>query len=462
MIIEYLKGRYGISVRTLRTVFPAVPAALCAFLAVWGGTGSRLYQRPDLNRFLETYFKEPFLAFLVILTLWFISALRIRPDRKDEYRMLDALPLSPRKIGLHFVLQNGFDDFWVPWISLLLVASLYEIAPVSYLCRVGLMTVLGYALSTGFHAVWQCRAAVRAGSIRTTFPNRNHPMITGISILFFALFHWTFLMNPVLVSGAAFWIAVAAAGMCIAAIPVLARRAFTKWLQANGIHRSAGRDGSFSGAFLLRFPGRLPGIPPLLLKNFIRGARMTHPVSYLMTAAFVLALARVSMNNQSLADRMSVMVGVIAVFSCLFSYGVMTRLSEGNEPAQLLYSLPMRKRTLYLSEFLPAFSGLALINAVLSAVLFVSSRDAGSSAALWLKSTAVSAVFLLLAVNTAVADYPDVKKARRKYMIRLFAMVMASAVFYRFHEAAVLLILILSFLPLRRLCLYRTSAKHGR
>jgi len=456
IVVSQLACRRSAFIRFVRTAIPVLSAVSILTALGLGGFQRSLFQQPDVDPFFERYFEEPFLFFIVLLVLWFMTASIRNPSRMEESRYLNSLAISHKEFGTYFIVQDMKRYAWVLIGNLALYGSMHRLAPAPFLFRAGILSIQVFALSVMINLAWQCTWSIRDRRGKSTFPIQNDPVGLFVSILCFAMLQWTFLIKPAWISGYCFWIIYAGSCLCMAVLCVRIVKLFQKWIEKNSMYsvrKSADQETRSEAVDFMHGPSAR--VEPMLMKNVLKTKRQMNGRKYLVTFFFITAAYLVSSNNLDLTDRSMVLLGLGAIYSYLFTMHHVTRFSREEEPDQLLYALPIQKRNLYLSGFLPAWMFLAAVNAVFALLIFISSVDFALSFMFWLKSAVITSIFCLMAMNSVMTHYPDARGAERSFVQWTFGLFILTAVFLKFYPWIIGIILLASFVKLRKVHLYR-------
>ncbi|MBN2354508.1 hypothetical protein JXO59_00260 [candidate division KSB1 bacterium] len=422
----------------------------------YGAMGTGLFIQPDADKLLEIFFKEPFVLFIVLLIIWFTASMRVVTGRLLEYRYLNSLPLSSKRLCCYFFVQDLRRFRWVPLCVLVILVGLLTVAPMVYLCRVAMLTILSYGLVISLVLI----AHLETGrNSRINYLYRLAPWRTLLSIAFFALLICTGLVVPQLISGVFFWPVVAVLVTVIFALLRLAQLRFERWRRQNRAfvspevrkdRRNVGR-----GRMSLLFD-RISALNPWLGKNLLAALRRRQGGVLFLTALFIALSYLASMNNQLMHHRMYVLLAIAAIYSVFFAAQTIDRFASSEESTQIIYALPVSKSAWYGSIFFPALGWLTGIYTLFGALIAMYSLKLATY--FWLQSLFIGVVVLILALNSALISFPDVKTGKKYFIYLILAMIVLSALFYKYHLLIMILMILFSLLRIFRVKLYRMAA----
>lgn len=177
--------------------------ALTLATAFWFGCfGAKLFERPDSERFLATFFKEPFWVMIGLFIAWYTSSFKHSPSRIAEYQFLNSLPMSAERICDRFIYQDLLRYAWVPGFVSFLYLGLLPLAPISHLSRLAIWAIFSFFLfvisNTALHFLVVLR---RKKSRKYVYPRRNNPMIIAFLIFGYSVLQLSFIIQPSLASG---------------------------------------------------------------------------------------------------------------------------------------------------------------------------------------------------------------------------------------------------------------------
>jgi hypothetical protein len=272
----------------------------------------------------------------------------------------------------------------------------------------------------------------------------------------FAALQFVFVTRPALAAGYAFWLALGAAAGATAVLVLLARRAFVPF-QAHAVffRTAGGPDRRLRAPGRLDPFGRLAALDPLLVKNAVRLWRERSPAAVVQTAVLAALVYLVATNNADPGDRARILLFFALVYAFLFALRQVERFTAEGEPPELLYALPVGRLRLYLAGLVPAAGVLAAVVAVLAAFVLASGGGAAAAVSFAGRAAGGGLVFLVLAANAGLSRYADPAGARARYLAWALTLVVLASVFYPFRAFVVPPLVLLSFVPLRPLRLYR-------
>jgi len=267
------------------------------------------------------------------------------------------------------------------------------------------------------------------------------------------------IIEPRLASGYLFWIVF---GLLLTAGYVsllVARILFDKWQRRNLAFRMS--VGSTTGARPISLPftnsvDMFSKLSPLLCKNLLKIMREKQSFSVVLTASYVFLVYMVSMNNVFLQDRISVLLALSYLYSFIYAYRSTNHFSPDEESPALIYAFPYRKSEFLLSVFTPAIAWLAIVITFLTCMILISGSGVVSAGRFWLQSFLVASTVLSIAANLALAFYPEIKEAQKRFVRWTIILVLLMAAFYRFHIVIAILLVSLSFYMLHRMKFYKT------
>lgn len=420
-------------------------------LLIAGGRSPARDLLPQGDR-LENFFKEPFLAFCIICFGWFVQALRMDPQRRDQVRYLVSLPSSGRAV-YHFIFFTEWRGLlWVPACLGLIYTGLAVMAPWPYLCRLALITLL-------FHAM--ALLAVHTGHL--LFMLRTHGRINFLikvealfllpAILLFAAAVLSGLIWPAAISGASFGLVLAVSLLLMFGGLELNSRLFTRWLLSAALYRvPVTRRKIIGSSQSLELIGRRAN--PWLWKYLMRGRRQPNRSLLILTAVFIVLASLAAMNNRLASDRTAVLLALTLFYASIYVYQFMAQSSGAEEPPAQLYALPVRTLDRFSAMMIPAAAWLAGCFLITGAL--VARWSLSLAAGFWIRTALIGTAMLLCGVLWTLAHYPDLKKAQSAYSYTLLAAVIGSALFYPFHPFIIAALALLPLWRLRSLRYFRT------
>ena len=407
------------------------------------------------------FFKEPFIMILGLYTAWFISSFRTMPSRRKEFNLLNSLPINDRRICNYFMGRDFFQNAWVPGLTIFLYLSLLSVTPVSHLIRLSLLTLLIYfifiVLKVSLHLLI---AVKRKGFEVYKYPDQNNPILMILNITGFALSQLVFILNPQLSSGTFFVIFMIFLSSICLSLLMLAHKFFNRWKNGNLVFRIKADStkemisSEYSGSNLFQ---KYPKFHPILIKNILKIIKGKNRLSLLLTVVFISFAYLVSLNNERLEDSIAVLFGILCFYTFLFSYRAINQFTSNNESPELIYLLPLKKWDLYVYHFVPLWLWIAIVALLCTILILVSCSSLALAGIFLLKSMAAGFIFLQGALNYTLGSYPNNKKAKKHFLYWCVSMLVLSAVFYIYAIIVIILMVIISFFPLRKMKLYKVS-----
>jgi len=420
-----------------------------------------LHERPDPDTFLMVFFKEPFIMTLGLYTTWFISSFRTLPSRREEFRLLNSLPIANKKICDYFIVKDLLQYGWAPGFIIILNLGLLSVSPFSHLIRLSLLTLFIYIIIIIIKICLHIFIAIkRKGFEIYKYPIQNNPIIMALIITGFALTQLACIVNPALSSGTFFVISVMMSGAVCFSLLFLAQKLFDRWKNENLAFRIR-TDGSeemlSSGHTVSNFFQRFPDFNPLLIKNILKIVRGKNRISLLLTVIFILCAYLLSLNNERIEDSIAVLFGILCFYAFLFAYRTINQFTSDHEPPELIYLLPLKKKDIYVFHLLPLWGWFFIVAFLCTMLILVSGSPLSSAGIFLLKSMAAGFIFLQVAFNYTFSAYPDNKKAKKHFIYWCFTMVILSAIFYVSAIAVIVLMFIVSIFPLKKINFYKVS-----
>jgi hypothetical protein len=406
-----------------------------------GGFGRGLFQRPHSSDFIDFFIKEGMLPLILAAVFVYIILIKSRPRRLEEYRYLSSLPLTFAKLADHLLLQELGRFIWLPAVPILILWTLTALAPITFICRVSLIIILFYgALYSGATAL-----LFLIPSKRNNVLIKHNPILVFLFLFVFVVGTIMFVSMDAYVSGVGFWILLATLSVSIFLFRGLLRKALSSWFKKNNLFRmptmaqSHQRRQSFP---LLNFQGLSQ---PLLTKNLLKFARENSRYVLFLTLVYICAGYLASRNNARLEDFKSILLTFTVIYALFFSLKSQSYFSGSTESTQLAYSLPVRRRDLYLSVYVPAALWVLAITTIFT-VLAVTFRIGPAAGVLfWIKAAGLSLVFVTTALNFAFRSYPDDKKAQASFLYWGLSLVVLIALFYGIRYWIILAMCVVSF-----------------
>ncbi len=421
-----------------------------------GGVESALSHVPADDRTFVIFFKELFFPFLILMLAWFLALVKENPYRVREFFWLTSLPLCSTKLSLHLLFRAFFATLWVWFFTLLLIKGLYFVTPPPYLCRLVLIMLLVYLLVLELHQLLHLYLSrYTAFSASFAFPACHHPLVALVAALLYLSVLFTAIVVPFWLSGQAFWIALSVVLILIVAGFLLYRRGLSRWLFLLPFRFENMKPGWIKLIHLLR--SRLH-LPPLLFKKSCRMIRRMSGGMLGLSSGFILLTWLISHNNEQLGDALDVIYYLSMAFAVFIAFRIFHFNRASIESPQFFYAMPLRHKALYISIWLPWALWSALVFLPTGILVFVSKQAPLMQALPCYAQTWLGAqVWLLAAVNFVLVYYPDMKTAQKQYTYWMLVLVVLFALFYPYRHAVAMLLLFLSFVPLRRVSFYFTT-----
>ena len=435
-------------------------AVISASLLLYSGTSPLLGQgppRPDV--FVGEFLKEPFLIFVLALVFWWIALIRKNPVRLEEYRLLNSLPLTRERITDHFILQDLQRSIWLLALNLALVYGMASLAPLAHLHRIAVLSLLHYGSAIFLNMTLHSALAVFSKKIIPANPlSLLHPVLSLMVILYFGLGELIIILVPEWATGSTFW---AWLGL-LAALSMLlwqtARLAFSKWQRMNTIFLHPANE-SVKSVLVNSYDQwfRAKGLDPLLISNLLKILRTNNKAALALTMTFIILGYQVSRNNARHDDFLAVLLGISIFYGAIFTYRAMRAFSEFEQAPEVIYAIPLSKRQVYASVFLPAFVWLAGIFSAFGFLSWIATSSVTLAGKFWLDAMTAGTALLLAAVNYSLGHYPDLKKAQQGFTFWGLVLLILSALFYPYRILVLLLMTIYSIRPLQRFQFFRRT-----
>lgn len=435
-------------------------AVISASLLLYNGTSPLLGQGPPQpDVFVGEFLKEPFLILMLALVFWWIALIRKNPVRLEEYRLLNSLPLTRKGITDHFILQDLQRSSWLLALNLALVYGMASLAPLAHLHRIAVLSLLHYGSAIFLNMTLHSALAVFSKKIIAANPlSLLHPVLLLIVMLYFGLGELIIILVPEWATGSSFW---AWFGL-FAAVSLLlwqtARLAFSKWQRMNTIFLHPAKESAKSVLDTYqdnRFP--VNGLDALLISNLLKILRTSNKAALVLTMTFVTLGYLVSRNNARHDDFLAVLLGISIFYSMIFAYRSMRAFSEFEQAPEIIYALPLSKRQVYASIFLPAFVWLAGIFSAFGFLSWIATSSITLAGKFWLDAMLAGTALLFAAVNYSLGHYPDLKKAQQGFAFWGLSLVILGALFYPYRILVLLLMTIYSIRPLQRFQFFRRT-----
>ncbi len=457
---DYFVGRFPGSLHLpLKLGISIALVFIMAAMFLLGCVGRSLFEQPDSDQFLAIFFQEPFVILITLVVVWYTVSFKSTPARLDEYKFLSSLPISAGSICDRFIGQDLLRYSWVPGLGIVIYFGLLPVSPISHLFRLSILTVFGFILFVVANTVLHLLSSLKGRNPGSyAYPGRTNPIIIAVIILGYAVSQMSFIITPALASGYQFWIVFILLLLGNSASLVLARFLFSKWQTKNSAFQMWADQTITVRSSWLRASNQFrlfAKTDPFLLKNLLKIRRENTGFSMILTAMFIMLAYLISMNNENINDSISVLFAISCIYSFLIAFRTINQFSPDEESPDLVYSLPLRTWNLYFSVFIPAMGWLAVVLASLTILI---SGGAGSLAGSFLlQSLFAAAAFLLVASNYALGSYPDIKEAQKRFLYWTTALMVLTAVLYKYRIITVSLLIILPFLQLRKVRFYRVG-----
>ena len=414
-------------------------------LAAVGGSGAALAARPRGDAHLE-FFKEAFLVFCVVCAGWYTTALRRNPRRREEYLYLFSLPLQGPGLYRYFLLREWSASLWVPTCCGVLFAGLAGLAPVPFLCRLTLVTLLLYAAV--LVAVHAAHLLLMVQSRRANLLYKTEAWILLPALVLFMIAVMAAVAEPGLVTGHRFWLVLLSGLGGIAASIWLNGCLFERWHHAHGLwHAPQNQTRRVAAAAASPWPS---WSSPWLWKNLLRIRRQTGKGIICLTGIFIALAYLAAMNNPLPEDRAAVLLALTLLYTAVFVYLSMQSLASGEEPPGIVYALPVRTLPWLAAVLLPAALWLAAVFLVTGTLVAIWSLPL--AARFWFRAVLAGGAMLLCGAQLAPGFYPDLKGAQTRYTWYMLGALVLSALFFVLYP---LFLALLVLLPARRLAAMR-------
>ncbi|MFC1564627.1 hypothetical protein ACFL6G_06795 [candidate division KSB1 bacterium] len=442
---------------------PVLVSIAVIFIAslLFGGTGTGLREFPDPGRFPDLFFAEPFVVLIFMSVIWFTTLIKSDASRLNETRFLNSLPVDKKSIINHLLIRDCLTHSWFPMIILVLFISLTEVSAIPYLCRTAVFLLLFYIFVLTINAFLHLTISLKAkngGGVG--YPVKNNLYLTlGLILIFDTVLLLTVIV-PAVISGYTFWLVLIFLSLSGYFLIVRTQNTFREWVDRNCIYITSRTDSGAAGSSAVRkvFTGKYTElIPPLVVKNYLKILRGRNIPVIILSVIFLFASYLVSLNNDSMEDSANVLYFIYAIFSFIYIYYSTRHLFPENEPVDFIYSIPVRKKDLYLSAVTPSGVWLFLVMLFLTLLILFSGDNLTIPAVFFLKTLIITTVFLFSVFNLTIAYYPEIKTARRYNLYAVFVFCLFSVIFYKYIYIVWLVYILVSFLYLRKTKFYRTS-----
>lgn len=427
-------------------------------LAIWGFTPEQGALNHDL--IWGAFIQGPFIIQTLLLVVWFIVSIKPKPSRLEEFRFLLSLPISPERIFHRFFLSDIFRFSWIPILFSVSLLGLTPVSSLAFLSRPILLSAVFFLLCL---ALMLCLQLILCfGSAKSAAPNyltRCNPVVQGAVLVVFAGALLMIMLIPMSVSNLSYWTMLLALVFATLFLVAISKRLFVvlyarnHWMKTA---RSCEQSTGVNDSLLVRILGKgLSAFNPLLFKNIIQSQRSRTRFSRLMLATgFVSAAYLMAMNNQNWEDTISVLLGLNIIYIVWYSSATINRFSPEVEPTQITFTFPISKLQFYFSVFVPALTWVLLVSAVMAFLIVVSGGGLSSAVEFWLKSILAGSVLLGIAMNSGVANYPNLKRAHKHFGYWLLVLIITSALLYKYRVEVAVVVALLSSISALRLNLF--------
>ena len=413
----------------------------------------------DFFSFLIVYTKEVFPIQIIMMIAWYVMGIKPLDNRRDEYMFLSGLPLTARNIFTRFFVNDLLRFLWIPIINMILFSILLKASSINYVAPLVIFSVISFIFCCALlHCLHFWIPGIKA---QYNYLRRYNPLPLSIVIPLYMISNIIFLKWNDEFNTPIFCV-------IILVIPILsliflqtAGKRFQKlndrnyWLKQNdGKEINNTGNSGFIRMNVNRLFSRL-NIDPLLYRNWRQSQlSSTSKLNNLLLLVFISLAYLVSCNNEHSEDMILVLQGIMLIFYAIYSFTVLNKLHPSIESPALIYSLPIRKRDFYLSVYTPPFFTLMLINTLVAVWVFSTTHLPRASLALWCNSSAGIVLWLTTSVNYGVANYPDIKMAKKKLLYWYFGYLISGTIFYKYFWITLLILFTLSFIQLKRMRLY--------
>ncbi len=427
--------------------------AVAFFLLVglaMGGLPPFLHRTPGNTLFFELFIKELFLAVVIGGIFWYIQQLRPKPERLQEFFFLNSQPLSHSQIALHFLAKDILSTGWLPGMTVFLLFALANVAPLPHIVRVGIFILLLYVTLI----IWSSAAHFATSSRKYNPLSTLNPLIVFATFSLYLIFTlWAILVHSAL-SGCSFWLIV----LLVFFIDILSiwlyLIIFARWQRQNRVYRVPEPHRYFQQR-TSRWHFQMYRLSPILVKNLLRITRGKSRFVLILTSAFVLCGYLFSRNNQRLEDFLAILMTSVILYAIIFAYRSQHLLAAQLESTQILFALPIRRLSLYLSTLLPALLWMLLINSVFFILALTTETGLRQALFFGLKSFSLSAGFLIASMNFTFASYPNLNAAQKHFLYWGLSYLELMAVLFAYWYPIFIAMVGLSFLTITTRKLYR-------
>ncbi len=437
----------------------SLAVALLTLLAVAGMLSLTIedqHRPPDFDHFVGLYFKELFLLQIVVITAWFMAAIKPHPGRFQEYKWLSSLPFSADKTFNRFLLADIIRFSWAPAAISVFYILLLPLSSATFLSRPVLWAFLTYLPTCTLIALFHLFFAGNKNA--HDYLQKYNPIIPGLLFPGYLIINVVFVVTSEKTSSLAFLFIAGAVLGVTALIYWLSKKRFHNlqnqsfWLKTctKNLYKT-----ETPTPWIVRILNRwVPSLKnePLLRKNILQSSRSASAVTQTFLTLVFLSLAYLmAMNNQAISDAVSVLLVILTIYFILYGFTTLNQFLPEVESPLVVYALPVTRMQFYLSVYLPAVSRLLLLNTCISIWLALKTVPISLVSGFWLESCLAVFMWITLSVNVGIANYPHVKQAKKQLTHWNLAIIVLGAIFYKYRLAVALLLLLLSFLPLRKL-----------
>lgn len=417
-----------------------------------GGFPSKLSNGPQNTLFFELFIKDVLLVVVIGCIFFYIQMIKAKPERIREYFFLNSLPITDTQLALHFLLTDIVRYSWLPGLTILMLFSLTNYAPIPHILRVGILIFLLYTI------LLTLNSAVHFKSISHKFNPLSalHPVLTFLMSFLFLILTFAGVLLDSLSTGFSFWLTV----LCILLVQLLFilfyLHSFKHWhLGYKLFHASKNAVSTKIGASFWR--RRKWQFSPLLIKNMLKIEREKSLFVLILTAVFVLCGYLVSRNNQRLDDFLAVLNASVILYAVIFAYRLHNVLSTENESTQIIFALPIRRTALYLSTLIPPLTWMFLMNSIFFLLALTANIELGEALVFWFKSFGLSAGFIIVSLNFAFTSYPETKSAQTNFLYWGLLYLALMALFFKYWHLIFLIMVALTFLKMFNKKMYLRS-----
>lgn len=289
------------------------------------------------------------------------------------------------------------------------------------------------------------------------YPQNDNQLIRALIVYGYTQLILIFIVFPNWASGYAFLLVLFLLAICVTIALRCAHSLYKRWQSTNimfqsGKQRTTVGDGSISKVLQLKIFSKWS---PLLLKNFIKIQKERNALHFILVGIFIIIAYLISVNNEAESDRLAVLFAITCIYAYYYSSRALNLFSQEEESTLLIYSLPFHSSNFYFSIFSPLILWMYIILTFLALLMLLSSSAFISVVSFWLKSILAATIFLVASCNYGLASYPDIRKTRQQFFRWTLTLIIFSAVFYKYHILIICFMILLSFVPLRKIKLYR-------